>query len=148
MPNGTSYELVQKLNAAGVARPEMLEQLKARGHSEEDAKVLVNSVIGRLPEELPSAQLSPGTNVLSPGMFTLSDIGLTGPRHVIGLYWIGFGAAILLALGIGATMTMTDIVLLPEDVGEYAIRVGGAIAIACIAWGAFRYSQGVTIRRK
>lgn len=145
---GTSYELVQRLKAEGATREAMLEALKARGHPEEDAKVLVNSVVGRLPEELPGAQLSPGTNPLSPGVFSLSDIGLTGPSHVVGLYWMGFGAAILLALGVGGILTASGLVELPDDVGFYALRLGGVVAMACLAWGTFRYTQGVTIRRK
>ena len=144
----TDWDLVQRLKAEGVAREQMLEQLKQRGHSDEDAKVLVNSVIGRLPEEIPGAQLSPGINPLSPGVFSLSDVGLTGPRHIVGLYWMGFGAAILLALGVGAMLTGAGLAELPDDVAFYAVRLGGVASMACLAWGSFRYLQGVTIRRK
>lgn len=147
-PNATSWELVQRFKADGVPREQMLEKLKATGLDEESARVLMNSVIGALPSDLPDAQLSPGTNVLSPSTFTLSDIGLTGPPATVGLYWMGFGAAILLALGVGFIMTETLDKPLPEDVGFYALRIGGLASMCCVAWGLFRYSQGITIRRR
>ena len=148
VPDGTSWDLVKKLHAEGATRDQMLEKLKAKGLDDESAKVLINSVSGSMPVELPNAQLSPGTNVLSPSTFTLSDIGLTGPPATVGLYWMGFGAAILLALGLGFIMTETLGRELPEDVGFYALRIGGFLSMSCVAWGLFRYSQGITIRRK
>lgn len=147
-PNATSWELVRQFKADAVPREQMLEKLKATGLDEESAKVLINSVIGAMPSELPDAQLSPGTNVLSPSTFTLSDIGLTGPPATVGLYWMGFGAAILVALGMGFIMTEMLDKPLPEDVGFYALRIGGFLSMCCVAWGLFRYSQGVTIRRR
>lgn len=147
-PNATRYERVRLWKSQNLPRPEMVEKLKADGLDDESANVLINSVMGAMPQELPSAQLSPGLNVLSPGTFTLSDIGLTGPPTVVGLYWMGFGAAILLALGIGAVLSEAGLANLPEDVGMYALRIGGLASMACVGWGVFRYSQGVTIRRR
>ena len=148
-PEGsTNWDLVKRLKADGVPREQMLEKLKATGLDDESAKVLINSVVGAMPADLPNAQLSPGTNILAPGMFTLSDIGLTGPPATVGLYWMGFGAAILLALGLGFIMTEMLGKELPEDVGFYALRVGGFLSMSCVGWGLFRYSQGITIRRK
>lgn len=146
--DGTSWDLVKRLKADGVSREDMLTKLKSTGLDDESARVLINSVAGALPIDLPSAQLSPGTNALSPSTFTLSDIGLTGPPATVGLYWMAFGAAILLALGLGFIMTEMLGRELPEDVGFYALRIGGFTSMCCVAWGLFRYSQGVTIRRK
>ncbi len=148
-PEGsTTFELVRRMKNEGATREQVLEKLKANGLDDESAKVLLNSVMGAMPSELPGAQLAPGTNVLSPGVFTLSDIGLTGPPTVVGLFWMGFGAAILVALGIGGLMTATDLVKLPDDVGYYGLRLGGVASMTFIAWGIFRYSQGIVIRRK
>ena len=147
-PNGTSWDLVKRFKDEGVSREDMLTRLKATGLDEESAKVLINSVVGQMPVDLPDAQLSPGTNVLAPSVFTLSDIGLTGPPTTVGLYWMGFGAAILLALGLGFIMTEMLGKELPEDVGFYALRLGGFVSMCCVGWGLFRYSQGITIRRK
>jgi hypothetical protein len=145
---GTNWDLVNTLKAEGATREQVLERLKARGLDDESSKVLVNSVMGAMPSELPSAQLTGGTNVLSPSTFTLSDIGLTGHPTVVGTYWIGFGAAILLALGIGTLMSVTDLVTVPEGVEYFALRLGGIASMAFIAWGVFRYLQGITIRRR
>jgi hypothetical protein len=146
--NGTSWDLVKKMKAEGATREEVLVKLKALDLDEESAKVLLNSVMGPIPSEIPGAQLTGGTNTLAPSVFTISDFGLTGPPHVVGLYWMGFGAAILVALGIGFLMTSSDLVKLPEDVDFYAVRLGGVASMTCIAWGMFRYSQGVIVRRK
>lgn len=145
---GTRWDLVKRLAGEGATREQMMSRLKDTGLDDESAKVLINSVAGALPVELPDAQLSPGTNTLSPSTFTLSDIGLTGPPHTVGLYWMGFGAAILLALGVGFLMTTMLDQELPEGVSFYAVRLGGFASMCCVAWGLFRYSQGITIRRK
>lgn len=147
-PAGTHWDQVRRLQQEGATREQMLEKLKLAGLDDESARVLINSVSGALPAELPSAQLSPGLNVLSPSTFTLSDIGLTGHPTTVGLYWMGFGAAILLALGLGFIMTEVLGTQLPDGVGYYAVRLGGVISMTCVAWGIFRYLQGVTIRRK
>lgn len=147
-PVGTHWDLVNRLKTEGASREVVLEKLKGLGLDDESAKVLVNSVMGAMPADLPSAQLTGGTNVLAPGSFTLSDIGLTGHPTVVGLYWMGFGAAILLALGIGALMSVTELVTVPDDVAFFALRLGGIASMAFIAWGVFRYMQGVTIRRR
>lgn len=146
--NGTAYEQVQKLKSEGKTREEILVVLKGMGHDDEGAKVLVNSVMGAMPAEIPSAQLSPGTNALAPTVFSLSDIGLTGPSHIIGLYWIGFGGAILVALGLASAMNMAGFAKLPDDVAYYGLRLGSVASMACVAWGVFRYSQAIVIRRK
>ncbi|HEY0882981.1 MAG TPA: hypothetical protein VGD87_15675 [Archangium sp.] len=145
---GTNYDVVKQMAEAKASREDMLAKLKAAGLDDESAKVLINSVSGALPAEIPDAQLSPGMNVLSPSTFTLSDIGLTGHPATVGLYWMGFGAAILLALGVGTMLTVMMDTKLPEDVGYYAFRLGGVISMTCVAWGLFRYFQGVTIKRK
>lgn len=147
-PAGTHWDLVNRLKAEGATREQVLERLKSVGLDDESAKVLLNAAMGAMPSELPSAQLTGGTNVLSPSTFTLSDIGLTGHPTVVGMYWIGFGAAILLALGIGTLMNVTDLVSVPEGVEFFALRIGGIASMAFIAWGVFRYMQGVTIRRR
>jgi sulfite exporter TauE/SafE len=67
---------------------------------------------------------------------------------VVGLYWMGFGAAILLALGLGALMTMSGLASISDDVAYYAVRLGGVLSMAFIGWGLFRYSQAIVIRRK
>lgn len=147
-PTNTRYERVCVWKSQGLPRAEMLEKLKADGLDEESALVLINSVTGVLPSELPSAQLTVGRNVLSPGTFSLSDVGLTGPSHIVGLYWMGFGAAILLALGVATVLTLTGLADLPDNVAYYAVRLGGLASMACVVWGAVRYAQGVTIRRR
>lgn len=146
--NGTAYEQVQKLKAEGKSREDIITVLKGQGHDDEAARVLVNSVMGAMPPELPSAQLSPGTNALAPSVFTLSDIGLSGPSHVVGIYWMGFGAAILLALGLAGLMNMAGFAKVPDSVAYYGLRLGGVLSMACVAWGVFRYSQAIVIRRK
>ena len=77
-----------------------------------------------------------------------ADKGLTGPPTVVGLYWMGFGVAILLALALGWMLTAAGLAELPPDVGAYALRIGGVAASTSLAWGAYRYAQGITIRRK
>lgn len=147
-PAGTHYDQVVKMKADGLSAQDAIAALKAQGLDDEDARVLVNSVMGRVPIDLPSAQLTPGTNALAPNTFTLSDIGLTGPAHVVGLYWLGFGVAVFIALGIGTLMTVSGLVALPDEVGEMALRVGSLVGGTCFVWGAWRYTSAISIRRK
>ncbi len=142
------YQRVVEWNAQKLPREKMLEQLKADGLDDESANVLINSVAGAMPPALPEAELSRGTNVLAPSAFSLSDVGLQGHPSVVGLYWMGFGAAILIALFIAGMLTVTGIVKVPDAVQFYALRVGGFVSMSFVAWGLFRWSQGVTIRRR
>ena len=142
------YQRVVEWQTAKLPREKMIEQLKADGLDDESANVLVNSVIGALPPDLPEAGLTRGTNVLAPSAFSLSDVGLQGHPSVVGLYWMGFGAAILIALFIAAMLTLTGIVNVPDSVAFYALRVGGFVSMSFVAYGLFKWSQGVTIRRR
>ncbi len=137
-PNGTRYERLLAWHAEKLPRAQMLERLKADGLDDESATVLVNSVIGKLPAELPEAGLTRGTNVLAPNAFSLSDIGLSGPPTVVGLYWLGLGVAMLIALGVAAIMAAAGMVEVPPSVAS----------VLFICLGVFRYSQGITIRRR
>lgn len=142
------YQRVVEWHAQKLPREKMVEQLKADGLDDESVNVLINSVAGALPPELPEAELTRGTNALAPSAFTLSDIGLQGHPSVVGMYWMGFGAAILIALGLASALTFAGIVNVPDAVQFYALRVGGFVSMCFIAWGTFRWSQGVTIRRR
>lgn len=149
LEGSAAWTLVHKLKTEGVSREDAITKLKEQlSLDDESAKVMVNAVMGALPSELPSAQLTGGTNALAPGVFTLSDIGLTGPSHIVGMYWMGFGVAILVALMLGTMMTAADLVQLPDLVGEYAWRIGGFVAFVCLVWGAWKLSQSLSIRRK
>jgi hypothetical protein len=143
-----NYQRVVEWHAQKLSRDEMIKNLKADGLDDESANVLINSVAGRLPPELPEAGLTRGTNVLAPSAFSLSDVGLQGHPSVVGLYWMGFGAAILIALFISGMLTITGVVNVPDAVQFYALRVGGFVSMSFVAWGLFRWSQGVTIRRR
>jgi len=143
-----NYQRVVEWHAQKLPREEMIKNLKADGIDDESANVLINSVAGLLPPDLPEAGLTRGTNVLAPSAFSLSDVGLQGHPSVVGLYWMGFGAAILIALFIAGMLTLTGIVNVPDSVQFYALRVGGFVSMSFVAWGLFRWSQGVTIRRR
>lgn len=142
------YQRVVEWHAQKLPREKMVEQLKADGLDDESIGVLINSVAGALPPALPEAELTRGTNVLAPSAFSLSDVGLQGHPTVVGMYWMGFGAAILIALAIATVLTMAGLVSVPDAVQFYALRIGGFTAMCFVSWGLFRWSQGVTIRRR
>lgn len=142
------YQRVVEWHAQKLPRAEMLEKLKADGLDDESANVLVNSVVGALPPALPEADLTRGINPLAPSAFSLSDVGLQGHPSVVGMYWMGFGGAILIALFIASMLTLSGIVDLPDGVQFYALRIGGFTSMTFVAYGLFRWSQGVTIRRR
>jgi hypothetical protein len=144
----TPWELLQTLKSQGVSVIETERALLESGLDTESTRVLLNSVAGPLPSEIPTIQVFSPTNLLAPTVFSFSDFGLRGSPLVVGLYWLGFGVAVVLALGVGAVMSATGLIKLPPGVGFYAVRVAGLVAGVCLGWGAYRLWQSVALRRR
>jgi hypothetical protein len=143
----TPFALARKLVAEKVPRAEALARLCESGLDEEAAKVALNAVDGKNPSELPDATLAPGINPLAPGRFALSDIGLSGHPATVGLYWMAFGAVVL--------VLATAFVLLPEfGIGEaspashFWARVGLFLGAGAFGWGLLRLLTGIRVRRR
>lgn len=99
MSEPSTFEFARDQLAAGRSPAEVKQALIARGLDEESARVLVNSLPGaRLPSELPEANVSLSTNALAPDLFTLGELGLSGDAAMVGLYWVVFGAVLLVVL--------------------------------------------------
>lgn len=144
---GTPFALARKLVANKVPRDEALKQLRASGLDEDDAKLALNAVDGVNPSDLPDPTLSPGVNPLAPTSFALSDIGLSGNPAVVGLYWISFGAVVLVLVAV--------FLMLPEfGIGEaspasaFWARVGLALGATAFGWGLFRLLSTIRLRRR
>lgn len=144
---GTPFALARKLVANKVPRDEALKQLRATGLDEEAAKVALNAVDGLNPSDLPDATLAPGINPLSPGSFALSDIGMSGNPAIVGMYWMAFGAVVLVLVAV--------FLVLPEfGIGEaspassFWARVGLFLGAGAFGWGLFRLLTTIRVRRR
>lgn len=144
---GTPFALARKLVANKVPRDEALKQLRASGLDEEGAKVALNAVDGLNPSDLPDATLAPGINPLAPGSFALSDIGMSGNPAVIGMYWMAFGAVVMVLVAV--------FLVLPEfGIGEasnassFWARVGLFLGAGAFGWGLFRLLTTIRVRRR
>ncbi len=129
-------------------RDEWLTRLAAAGLDEESARVVVNSVDGRAPSVLPDASFAPTTNALSPGSFAFADLGLQGNPATVGLYWLVFGAAVLLMLGVFALMVSFEVVQQPPALLTFIARVMAPIAIGAIGFGGWKLLSSVQVRRR
>lgn len=141
------FALAQRLVAERLERPAILVKLRSSGLDEEQARVALNAVDGRTPSDLPDATLAPGVNPLAPGRFAFSDIGLSGNPAVVALYWMAFGAAVMLLVA--------GLLVLPDfGVGEateathFWGRFGLGLGGAAFAWGVLRLITSVRLRRR
>jgi hypothetical protein len=144
----TWWRQVNEWKEAGVPRDEWLTRLTAAGLDEESARVVVNSVDGRAPTVLPDASFEPTTNVLSPGSFAFADLGLQGHPATVGLYWLVFGAAVLVMLGVFALMVTFEVVEQPPALLTFIARVMAPIALIAMGFGGWKLFSSVQVRRR
>ena len=145
---GTAFAYARRLVEQKVPRAEAVARLREKGFDEESARLALNAVDGATPSELPDATLAPGINPLSPGSFALSDVGLQGNPATVALYWMAFGAVVLVLVSV--------LLLLPEfGVGEpltpaslFWGRVGLGLGGLALGWGLFRLLTSVRVRRR
>lgn len=129
----------QALLAKGVARADILAQLKAQGVDDESAKVVVNSLPGApMPSKLPEASLELGINPLTPKTVTLSDLGLQGEPRVVGVYWIAFGVVLILLAGLALLANEAQLTGETAGLTSAATRLGIGLGFAGVAYGLFR----------
>ncbi len=140
------WNQLQSFRTAGVPRAEWAARLVSAGLDPESARVLVNSVDGPTPAKLPEPSFAPGINPLS-SAFPFTELGLAGPSLTVGLYWLAFGAAVLLMLAVFFLLVALDIARLPDELLRLLSWVMGTIAVAALGWGSWRALNAVRIRR-
>lgn len=145
---GTPFALAQKLVAQKLPRADVLAQLKTSGLDDETARVALNAVDGATPSELPDATLALGINPLAPGSFALSDIGLSGNPVTVALYWMAFGAVVLVLVAIFLGLPELGVGEPLSEASAFWARVGMGLGTAAFAWGVFRLAGTVRLRRR
>jgi hypothetical protein len=109
----TPYDEAVRRHGQGESPEHIRAAMLARGLDAESAQVLVNSLPGApTPAELPEATVSLTTNPLAPGLFSVTELGLSGDSVVVGTYWLTFGLALLVVV------CLVLFVPLPEVFGE------------------------------
>ncbi|MCU0697254.1 MAG: hypothetical protein MUC96_12070 [Myxococcaceae bacterium] len=109
----TPFDEALRRHGLGQSREIIRAALRERGLDDESARVLVNSLPGApVPSDLPEANVSLTTNPLAPGLFSVTELGLTGDALVVGAYWLVFGLALLVVV------CLVLFVPLPELFGE------------------------------
>lgn len=144
---GTPFALARKLVAEKVPRDEALKRLRESGVDEESAKLALNAVNGPNPTDLPDATLAPGINPLAPGSFALSDIGMSGNPAVVALYWMAFGAVVLVLVAIFLVLPEFGVGE-PSEVSSFWARVGLGLGGGAFGWGAVKLALTVRVRRR
>jgi hypothetical protein len=144
----TWWSQVTEWKQAGVPRAEWQPRLVAAGLDDESARVVVNSVDGPEPTQLPDAAFAPRTNALSPGSFAFGEMGLQGNPATVGLYWLVFGVAVLAMLGAFALLIEFEVVEQPPDQLLFIARVMAPIALVALALGGWKVAGAVRVRRR
>jgi hypothetical protein len=112
-PGETPFDEAVRRHTQGESAEGIRAALRARGLDAESVQVLVNSLPGApVPAELPEATVSLTTNPLAPGLFSVTELGLSGDSRVVGAYWLTFGLALLVVV------CLVLFVPLPELFGE------------------------------
>ena len=146
--SATWWRQVTDWKEAGVPRAEWQPRLVAAGLDDESARVVVNSVDGAAPTQLPDAEFAPRTNALTPGAFAFGDLGIQGAPATVGLYWFVFGAAVLLMLGVFALLVTFEVVDEPPDQLLFIARVMVPIALLAMVAGGWKVAGSVRVRRR
>jgi hypothetical protein len=142
------WRQVTEWKQAGVPRAEWQGRLLAAGLDDESARVVVNSVDGAAPSQLPDAEFAPRTNALTPGAFAFGDLGIQGPPATVGVYWLVFGAAVLLMLGAFGLLVTFEVVEEPPDQLLFIARVMVPIALLALVGGGWKVAGAVRVRRR
>jgi hypothetical protein len=107
------FDEARRLQEMGQPPEAVRAALRSRGLDEEAVQVVCNSLPGApLPSELPEATVSLSTNALEPGLFSVTELGLSGNPLVVGAYWLTFGLVLLVVV------SLVLFVPVPELFGE------------------------------
>ncbi len=138
--NSAHWEHAVALEKNGATREQIETALQGRGLDAESVRVLINSLPGAKGQSvLPVAQLDMSTNPLSGGAFSTADIGLQGPRKVVGTYWVAFGLVLALILGGVMAADAYELTQEPLQLGvRYVIRAGMGAAGVAVAFGIYK----------
>jgi hypothetical protein len=142
------FALVTRWKREGVPQDHWRSRLLERGLDAESAQIVINSIAGRNPAELPTATFGQGTNPLAPGSFAFTDLGLQGHPATVGLYWLVFGIAALGMLSVFALLVFTDVVREPDLALVVVGRVMGTIGGLAMLRGAWQLLGAVTVKRR
>ncbi len=131
------WEEARRWVQAGVPRPDILSRLRGQGLDEESARIVLNSLPGApLPQELPELNLDLGQNTMAPGLVSPFELGMTGNRRMLAIYYFAFG--LVLATLFGALFLAVEFGLLDSTLGLRAagwLGVGlGALALGRGLW--------------
>ncbi|GMU61512.1 MAG: hypothetical protein AMXMBFR34_32750 [Myxococcaceae bacterium] len=145
---GTAFSYARRLVEQKVPRPEAIQRLKEKGFDDETARLALNAVDGANPSDLPDATLAPGINPLAPGSFALSDIGMSGNPGVVALYWMAFGAVVMVLVAVFLILPEFGVGDPHTDVSAFWARFGLGMGGLAFAWGVFRLIGTVRVRRR
>jgi hypothetical protein len=122
---------------AGVARADILTRLRGQGLDEEAARIVLNSLPGApLPQPLPELNLDLGQNTMAPGLVSPFELGMTGNRRMLAVYYLAFG--LVLATLFGSLLLALEFALIDAAKGLRAagwLGFGlGALALGRGLW--------------
>jgi hypothetical protein len=121
--------------------------LLAAGIDPESVAVLVNAADGPNPQELPTPSFAPPVHPLATSL-AISEIGLSGSPTAVGAYWLTFGVAALLMLGLLHALAALDVTPIPEPALTVLDPTIGFVAAVAIGSGGWRVIQSLRIRRR
>jgi hypothetical protein len=144
----SGYHFLNQLIEQGRSETEIRDALKKAGHDEESVRVLVNSHFGKNYEELPSANVAPGINALSPNLFSISELGLQGKPSVVASYYVMFGVAIAVLVGLFFLMAQLGMTDAPTEFSLDAFKALLLLGAVSFFWGVFKWFNAIDVRRK
>jgi hypothetical protein len=78
-----------------LSRDTMVERLKQRGLTDESIQVLLNALpSASAPPAVPDLKLDWSQNALAPASLSVFELGLSGGKRTIALYWLVFGSVL------------------------------------------------------
>ncbi len=146
--SASPYALAQQWTKEGADGATVVRRLVAHGTSEEDAKLLLHSLAGDERSQAPELTLEPTINPLSPSSFSVAELGLRGPRHIVGLYWLTFGGLTAGLMGLLQVVWEAELTDGPSQTAIMLSRIAGVGGVLALVYGLVLLAASVRVRRR
>lgn len=146
--SASPYALARQWADEGVEPATIVSRLVSHGTSEEDAKLLLHSLKGDEHAQAPELTLEPTINPLAPARFSMGELGFSGPRHLVGLYWLTFGGLSVALMGLLQVLWEAELFEPPSVTAVMLSRLAMAGGAVALLYGLALVAATVRVRRK
>ncbi|MBL9039923.1 MAG: hypothetical protein JNG84_15500 [Archangium sp.] len=148
----TPWARAKAMAERGASRADIAAALKTSGADDASITVVLNALNDASSPPVPVASLDVGLVGFSPQApwRWLATAGLRGPRHIVGAYWLSFGAVLLVGVAFFTMLEATASERLSLHTPGLQVAVPGVAVVggAAMLRGVYLLLTSVRVRRK